>query len=90
MWHASVSAINDATAWGMASRALQGIGDAALGEWRERGSRRGIVHIRRRLTAAEREVAGGLGVRDVRGTVEERLRIRDLLRDAPHLRGMLS
>lgn len=89
VWHASASAINAATAWGMAERALQGVGDAALGEWRERGHR-GVVHIRRRLTAAEREAAGGLGVRDIRGSAEERMRLGALLRDAPHLRGLLA
>lgn len=75
----------------MAERALAGVGDAALGEWRELGSvGSGVVHIRRRLSHAERELAGGLTVRDVRGTDEERLLVRQLLREAPHLRGVIA
>jgi hypothetical protein len=73
----------------MAERALQGVGDATLGEWRERGHN-GVVHIRRRLSDAERAEAGGLNVRDVRGTDEERGRIRRLLRDAPQLRAVIA
>lgn len=75
-------------AWAMAERALQGVGDVALGEWRERG-RSGVVHLRRRLTDAERAAAGGLGVRDIRGSDEERDRLAALLRDVPQLRGVL-
>jgi len=72
----------------MAERALQGVGDPALGEWREDGNR-GVVHIRRRLSAEERASAGNLGVRDIRGSNEERARLRALFRDAPHLRGLV-
>jgi len=72
----------------MAERALEGAGDASLGEWRERGNG-GVVHIRRRLSDQERADAGGLEVRDVRGTDEERARLRALLRDAPYLRRVL-
>jgi hypothetical protein len=85
VWHVSAAAGTRGTAWAMADRALAGVGDPALGEWREVGVR--AVHLRRRLSAAERALAGGLGVRDVRGTPEERERLRRLLRDAPHLRG---
>ena len=88
VWHASASAANEATAWAMAERALTGVGDAKLGQWRERG-RRGVVHLRRRLTDAERASAGNLGVRDIRGTEEERDRLRALLREVPQLRGVL-
>lgn len=73
----------------MATRALAGVGDAALGEWPERGHN-GIVHLRRRLSDGEREALGGLDVRDVRGTREERSRLRSLLRDAPHLKGLIG
>lgn len=73
----------------MADRALRGVGDAQVGEWREHG-RNGVVHIRRRLTETERGLAGGLVVRDVRGTPEERERLRSLLRAAPHLRGVVA
>lgn len=72
----------------MAERGLEGVGDAQLGEWREVGER--AVHLRRRLSDAEREQAGGLTVRDVRGTDEERNRIRAVLRDAPYLRGVIG
>lgn len=71
----------------MAERALQGVGDAKLGEWRERGIN--ARHIRRRLSDAERAAAGNLDVIDVRGTDEERKRVAAVLRDAPHLRGMI-
>jgi len=70
----------------MAERMLQGVGDAALGEWREAGHG-GVVHIRRRLALGE---ADHLVVRDIRGTAEQRMRIRALLRDAPHLRRLVS
>lgn len=73
----------------MAEIALRGVGDPKLGEWREQG-RRGIVHIRRRLTDAECDRAGGLSVRDIRGTQEERHRFTALLKDAPHLRGLIA
>jgi hypothetical protein len=68
----------------MAERALEGVGDPSLGEWRERGGR--AVHLRRRLTDEER---GELGVRDIRGTPEEAERMAALLRDAPQLRGLV-
>lgn len=88
VWHASARAADEATAWALAERALEGAGDAALGEWRERG-RGGTMHLRRRLTDEERALAGGLGVRDIRGQDEERQRLGALLRAAPHLRGMV-
>ncbi len=88
MWHASASAINEATAWALAERALDGVGEPALGEWRERG-RRGVVHLRRRLSDAERAGAGDLGVRDVRGTAEEAARLDRLAREVPALRDYL-
>lgn len=71
MWHASVgprvSTVND-TLWKIARHELRGVGDAALGEWREVGD--AAIHLRRRLTAAEM-VAGGIAeVCDVRGTPE--------------------
>lgn len=91
VWHASAQAAQESLMWAMAERALRGVGDAALGEWRERG--RIAVHIRRRLTDAERMLAGRsrpLEVRDIRGTDEEGQRMRRLLRDAPHLREIVS
>lgn len=89
MWHASARAATEATAWALALRALDGVGDRSLGQWRERG-RRGVMHIRRRLSDAERAQAGGLIVRDVRGTEEERQRIRAILADAPYLAPYLT
>lgn len=78
----------------MAERALHGVGDAQLGEWREHG-RNGTMHLRRRLTDRERRLARRpagvklLQTRDIRGTDEERHRLRRLLADAPHLRPFL-
>lgn len=89
VWHASARAINDPSSWGMAEHALAGVGDPELGEWRERGHG-GVMHIRRRLSDAERAALGGLGVRDIRGTAEEKARMRALLRDAPQLRGLVG
>lgn len=81
MWHASVMAADEATAWAMAERALQGVGDTSLGEWRERGK---AVHLRRRLS--RREAYRVNRVRDIRDTGEERTRLAALFRDAPWLR----
>lgn len=90
MWHASAShALGPEAAWLAAERALAGVGDPELGEWREHG-RRGIVHLRRRLTDAERELAGGLGVTDVRGTPEERRRLAELVAQVPELARILG
>jgi hypothetical protein len=71
--------------WELAERALRGVGDATLGEWRERPAR--IVHLRRRLTDAERLAfaSPALTVRDIRGTPEELERMVLLLEDAPVL-----
>jgi len=74
-------------AWRLAERALAGVGDATLGEWREIGSR--TVHLRRRVSDAERASLGGLEVRDVRGTDEERQRIDNVFREVPELRGLM-
>ena len=84
VWHASASAGTESLMWAMAERALRGVGDASRGEWRETG--RIAMHIRRRLTDAERQAAGNLQVRDIRGTEEERRRLRRLFRDAPQLK----
>lgn len=68
-----------------AFHALQGRGDAILGEWSEQGSR-GVYHIRRRLTPEECALAGGLTMRDLRGTDDGRKVIAALFHEAPHLR----
>lgn len=88
VWHASARAADETVAWALAERALSDVGDAGLGEWRERGHG-GTVHLRRRLTAAERGGAGGLDVRDIRGREEERVRLGKLLREVPQLRGVV-
>lgn len=82
MWHASARAEPPALALALARRALDGVGDAALGEWVEHGGG-GTVHLRRRVSVDEQERVGD--VRDIRGTTEERVRVRVLLNDAPHL-----
>ena len=58
----------------MAWRALLGVGDPDLGEWTEQG-RRGIIHIRRRLSDAEMKESG-LTMRDIRGTPEAQSRLQ--------------
>ena len=85
VWHASAVGATEAQSEAMARRALVGVGDAKLGEWTECG--RTAVHVRRRLSAREAVVVGE--VRDIRGTPEESARLDALLRDAPHLRGLL-
>ena len=77
VWHASARAATSPTAWRLAERSLLGAGDSKLGEWREPGGN-GVVHIRRRLTAAERKSIGGLSLRDIRNTAEERERLTAL------------
>ncbi len=72
----------------MARAALRGVGDAALGEWRELGDT--AVHLRRRLTAKEMDVAGITGVRDIRDTPEEAQRMKVLFEEAPRLRAAFS
>lgn len=49
-----------------AARALDGVGDASLGEWTQAPRR--VFHLRRRLSAAEVAQVGP--VRDIRGTPE--------------------
>lgn len=68
----------------MALAALDGVGDPALGEWRQRGAK--FVHVRRRLALAEQ---GDLQVRDIRGTQEEEDRLIRVLIDCPYLEPLL-
>lgn len=87
VWHASGCGWSDIESQTIALSALRGVGDASLGEWRERGSR-GIYHVRRRLTDAERVTVGD--VRDIRGTPEEAQRMGALFAALPpHVRAML-
>jgi len=57
----------------VAYEALCGVGDAALGEWREVGDV--AVHLRRCLSDRERRDAGDLQVEDIRGTDEQARRV---------------
>lgn len=85
MWHASSRSATKDTAWAIAERALNGVGDATLGEWREYGTDGSdVVHIRRRLSRAEAKMYR-VKVRDIRGSKEEEQRLVALLTSAPHL-----
>ena len=67
-------------------RLLEGVGDPALGEWRQDGVvARSVIHLRRRLSTAEC-ITHGLAVRDLRGTPEGDKRLRWLFQQHPHLR----
>lgn len=70
MWHASISGrdfnLGRSTLERRARAALDGLGDAALGEWTEMPGP--VFHLRRRLSATEAEAVGP--VVDVRGTPE--------------------
>jgi hypothetical protein len=77
VWHASVHAqlvMPQSALVEEAVRQLAGVGDAALGEWWEKG-RFGFVHLRRRLTPKEMTAARIEDVCDVRGTPEYQARI---------------
>lgn len=87
VWHASGKAATAPVAWALAERALRGVGDADLGEWREVGGEDevGVVcHLRRRLATWEQR-RYRLEVRDVRDTAEHARRIARVIREAPHL-----
>lgn len=67
----------------LALKALNGVGDAALGEWGEEGQR--AYHLRRRLSAEEAKSTGQ--PLDIRGTKEGELRFESVSRFIPaHLR----
>jgi len=62
-----------------ARRHLNGVGDAAAGEWIEQyagedGKR--TVHVKRRLSAAEERITGP--PRDIRGTSEQARRVQQI------------
>ena len=73
--HTSVAAL-----FARAEYELTGVGDAALGEWREVGAL-GVVHLRRRLSVDEAERVGP--VVDVRGTWEATKRLNRMRRYLP-------
>lgn len=86
VWHASAQHLDGPAASLAACReALDGVGDATLGEWIEEGQRAPIMHLKRRVSEAEADLVGG--IRDIRGTPELKRRARELLRAAPHLHG---
>lgn len=70
MWHASAHIPGSIIVWPLLEKlahdALDGVGDASLGEWRERGNT--AFHLRRRLSAVEQESVGPAV--DIRGTPE--------------------
>lgn len=82
VWHASVMSEGWTDTRGLAYRALEGVGDAALGEWTEDGP---AFHLRRRLSVAE-VIASGLVMRDFRGTVEGAGLLLKLFQQVPALR----
>ena len=83
VWHASVSAGTETRAVQIAEAALDGVGDASLGEWRERGMV--ATHIKRRLSLREC-IEYGLSMIDMRNTDDGRTRLRKLFQQHPHLR----
>jgi hypothetical protein len=74
VWHVSIAAMGNLphdVLLREAYRQLDGVGDAAAGEWIERrwmDTGEPVVHLRRRLNAIEAAVVGP--VRDIRGTAE--------------------
>ena len=80
MWHASIAPHPLDVAWSeivlfsLARRSLEGVGDATLGEWRD--ATKNAVHLRRRLSVREEEFIGR--AKDIRGTREERRRLKRL------------
>jgi hypothetical protein len=72
--------------WNEAERALDGVGDASLGEWRETGDV--AVHLRRRLTPIEwGDKPWGM---DYRATFEGKKRLDRIVRYLPeHLHAQI-
>lgn len=68
----------------LARSALEGRGDAQLGEWMETSTV--TFHLRRRLSAEERRLAGDLEVLDERGTASGRERLDGVFKLYPFLR----
>lgn len=85
MWHASGRGFAGGASREIALRALEGVGDAGLGEWQAAGGS-GVWHVRRRLTLLE-VLQHALTMRDIRGTAEEQRRLEVVWREVPQLRG---
>lgn len=90
VWHASARLYRPAgssvSAQELASRALDGVGDASLGEWHEQGHN-DVFHIRRRLSKSEQKERG-LTMIDIRGTPDEGARYAVVYRELSYLRAM--
>lgn len=90
VWHASGRGRTRQESKAIALAALANVGDRELGEWiDEEGTGRGIVHVIRRLSAAEREHFGVPEPFDIRGTAEEERRIAVVFAESPDLRARL-
>jgi hypothetical protein len=78
VWHASAAPTSIRLGPQLLERfardALEGVGDAGLGEWVEQGDI--AVHVRRRLTEREELLVGP--VIDIRGTSEATERLRSV------------
>jgi hypothetical protein len=79
VWHASGNGEGPGVSEALARRALIGVGDAGLGEWRQE-SEGGVVHVRRRLAVWEAQ-RWGVELRDVRGTLEHGRRVAAVVRE---------
>ena len=93
MWHASAASrvLNFELLHLMVQKMLRRVGDAKLGEWVARsttGDGLRVVHLRRRLTAAEAKKVGP--VRDIRGTPERDRRLAATVRRSGIPRHMLE
>lgn len=85
VWHASGRGKDKHASKQVALYGLLGVGDAKLGEWTQDGEHPGIVHVQRRLTAAERAQYNVPEPYDIRGTPEEQRRIAMVLQEAPYV-----
>lgn len=63
----------------IAEKCLVGVGDAALGEWKDWTGT--AYHIRRRLSAREQKIVGD--VKDIRNTQEAIERLRKISQSIP-------
>lgn len=85
VWHASVRTFGgyrEEAARRIALRALDGVGDEALGQWEQGGQQ--AFHIRRRLSLVE-QIEAGLSMRDIRRTPEAMKRVQLLIAEAPQV-----
>lgn len=81
MWHASIASpvLREHELERRARAILDGVGDASLGEWLDVRPR--ALHMRRRLSTAERAIVGD--VLDLRGTPEATARLDEIRRAVP-------